>query len=99
MRMAKGLEADHVIVVGLEEEVLPGQKATGEEFAERARLIYVTMTRAKTRLHLTHARKRSASVTFLPESYALKRSRFLDGIPKDCIEVRYVKGGIKKGKQ
>lgn len=97
MRMAKGLEADHVIIVGLEDEVLPGQKVTGEELAERARLLYVSMTRAKVRLHLMHARKRSASVTFLPESYALKRSHFLDGIPKNCVEVRYVKGGAMKG--
>ena len=96
MRMAKGLEADHVFVVGLEDEVLPGRGVSGEELAEKARLFYVSMTRAKTHLHLTHARKRSASVTFLPDSYALKRSRFLDGIPKDCLEVKYMQSEAKK---
>jgi hypothetical protein len=43
-----------------------------------------------------HARKRSASVTFLPDSYALKRSRSLDGIPKGCLDVKYVQAEAQK---
>ena len=104
MRMAKGLEADHVFLVGLEEGVFPSSKWAGDELLEAVRLFYVSMTRAKAQLHISHVRKRDASVTFLPASYALRPSSFLNVLPKDCIEVRYVprgarkKGGEREGK-
>ncbi len=96
MRMAKGLEADHVFVIGLEEGVFPSPKWSDDEMAEAARLFYVSMTRAKGRLHLSHVRKRAASVTFLPESYRLKPSRFLEGIPKDCSKVTYIQSSAQR---
>lgn len=80
LQAAKGLEADIVCVLGLNEGILPRQDASSHEIEESARLAYVSMTRAKEELHLFYARKRDASTTYLEESYQLKPSRFLDAI-------------------
>lgn len=50
---AKGLEYDTVFVIGLQEGILPHKKAmTKQEIEEERRLLYVAMTRAKSRLYL-----------------------------------------------
>lgn len=90
LQAAKGLEADVVCVVGLNEGVLPRDGADGEEIAEAARLTYVSMTRAITELHLFHARKRDASTTFLTRSFDLKPSRFIEAIKSAHKEKHYV---------
>jgi len=91
---AKGLEADVVCVVGLEEGTLPRNGASGEELAEQARLMYVSMTRAKEELHLFHARNRSAAVSFQPihgsgGAHSLHPSRFIQQVPSVFSEKRY----------
>jgi DNA helicase-2/ATP-dependent DNA helicase PcrA len=86
---AKGLEADIVCVIGLDDRILPRADAPPQQIEESARLTYVSMTRAKEQLHLFHARTRDASVTYLPQSYRLKRARFLDAIDKRNIELVY----------
>lgn len=83
---AKGLEADVVCVVGLEQGTMPRNGAEGEELAEQSRLMYVSMTRAKSELHLFRARTRSAAVSFQQlhaESghHTLTPSCFLSAIP------------------
>ena len=88
MHSAKGLEADVAIIVGLEEGVFP--RTSDGNIDERARQLFVSMTRAKTELHLFHARTRSASATHLQQSYQLAASRFLDPIPTDLSETCYV---------
>ncbi len=58
---AKGLEFDHVFVVGLEEGVFPNQRAMEDSpnaLEEERRLFYVAATRAKRRLVLSHAQYR-----------------------------------------
>jgi DNA helicase-2/ATP-dependent DNA helicase PcrA len=65
LQSAKGLEAEVVFVIGLNEGIIPRYGLGEEELAESARLTYVSMTRAMTELHLFHARKRDASVTYL----------------------------------
>ena len=77
MRKAKGLEADVVIIVGLEDDVIP---ATNAGLEEDARLLYVSMTRAKEKLYLVHAFKRLRSISFGEEVTGKARSRFLDAI-------------------
>lgn len=54
---AKGLEFQHVFVVGLEEGLFPSQMVSGSPRAmeEERRLFYVAITRAKTSCYLTHA--------------------------------------------
>jgi DNA helicase-2/ATP-dependent DNA helicase PcrA len=78
MRLAKGLEADYVFVVGLEKDVFPRPKLTNAQLQEASRLLFVSMTRAKMELCLCQSRTRSASATYLPDSFALKPSPFLE---------------------
>lgn len=89
LQAAKGLEADVVFVVGLNDGILPRNGATDEQVQESARLTYVSMTRAKGELHLFHARTRDASVTYLSESFQLKPSRFLEVVADAHKEAVY----------
>jgi DNA helicase-2/ATP-dependent DNA helicase PcrA len=63
LHSTKGLEFSRVYVVGVENHQLPGWKALDanveEEIQEARRLLYVGMTRAKDRLVLTRAQRRS----------------------------------------
>jgi DNA helicase-2/ATP-dependent DNA helicase PcrA len=91
---AKGLEADTVCVLGLEDGILPREGSTGEELAEQSRLFFVSMTRAKVDLHLFHARNRSGAVSFQQihsggGRHTLNPSRFLAAINKEFVEIRY----------
>lgn len=64
---AKGLEFDHVVLCRLNDDVIPGEqveKAEEKEDAEELlaverRLLYVSMTRARRRLYMTHGEKPS----------------------------------------
>jgi DNA helicase-2/ATP-dependent DNA helicase PcrA len=86
---AKGLQADVVCVVGLNNGVIPRLDASEEEIQEWARLVYVSMTRAVKELHLFYARKRDTSVTFIKLPHPHKQSRFLDSINQECREDCY----------
>jgi len=61
---AKGLEADVVCIVGLEEGTMPKRGSSPESITEQSRLMFVSMTRAVEELHLFHARKRSGAKVF-----------------------------------
>jgi superfamily I DNA/RNA helicase len=87
---SKGLEADCVFVVGLEELVIPKSAQDPKVTAEDARLLFVAMTRAKKELHLHHVRTRTGASTFQAGSHGLKRSPFLDGMPKGQFENAYI---------
>ncbi len=93
---AKGLEADVVCAVGFDEGILPREGATPADIEETARLVYVSMTRAKKDLHLFHARTRDAAVTYLKTSFALAPSRFLNSIKKEHKQPRYHLAPSKK---
>lgn len=54
---SKGLEFDHVFIIGLEEGFLP-LTGDGSDLEEERRLGYVSFTRAKDTLTLSHARSR-----------------------------------------
>jgi len=88
MPSSKGLEGDVVLVVGLSKDLFPRQDADAEEVS---RLFYVAMTRAKKELYLFNARTRPASITFKQASYQLQKSPFIDVIPKDRIEMKWIK--------
>ena len=81
---AKGLEFDHVFLVGFEEALFPGQRASGDEqeIEEERRLCYVAITRARKTLDISHARQRMLYGRF---SGAIA-SRFLKEIPEECIQ-------------
>jgi DNA helicase-2/ATP-dependent DNA helicase PcrA len=62
LHAAKGLEFPVVFLVGCEDGLLPlrfGPRPTRDETAEERRLFFVGMTRARSHLLLTHARRRS----------------------------------------
>ncbi len=100
MRLAKGLEADYVFVVGLEEDVFPRQHSTTTEIEEASRLLFVSMTRAKLELYLCHSRTRSAANTYLANSFALKPSSFFSSIPKElCNKIYLPADSTIKGKK
>ncbi|MEU6597141.1 MULTISPECIES: ATP-dependent DNA helicase UvrD2 [Streptomyces] len=76
LHAAKGLEWDVVFLVGIAEGMLPITYArTDEQIEEERRLLYVGVTRARERLHLSWALSRS------PGGRPNRRpSRFLDGL-------------------
>ncbi|MFF9177646.1 ATP-dependent DNA helicase UvrD2 [Streptomyces sp. NPDC014793] len=76
LHAAKGLEWDAVFLVGIAEGMVPITYArTDEQIEEERRLLYVGVTRARERLHLSWALSRA------PGGRANRRpSRFLDGL-------------------
>ena len=75
IHMAKGLEFNHVFIVGMEEDLFPSQMmlASRADLEEERRLFYVAMTRARIKLVL---------------SYAITRYRF--GRLKSCDPSRFI---------
>ncbi len=67
LHAAKGLEFDHVFVIGLEDGLLPHERGSGDgdELEEERRLFFVGVTRARTNLYLSYARYRTVRGQFL----------------------------------
>jgi len=80
MKKAKGLEADIVIIVGLEDDIVPNPRG---DLVEESRLFYVSMTRAKEKLYLFHSYKRPRGISYGQELTNKKRSKFLDVIGRE----------------
>ena len=89
----KGLEFDHVFVVGLEEGIFPHMNSLMEnsDIEEERRLCYVAITRAKDDLHLVNARRR----TLFGKEQINPVSRFISEIDPDLLETN-VKEEIAK---
>jgi DNA helicase-2/ATP-dependent DNA helicase PcrA len=93
LHMVKGLEFPVVFMVGMEEGLLPHQRALDEreenpsavgattEMAEERRLCYVGMTRAKDRLYLSCAFRRH----LYGRSQPAFPSRFLSDVPQALL--------------
>ena len=76
---AKGLEYDHVFVVGMEEGTFPHARSLDEQnLEEERRLCYVGITRARATLTLSYAKLRSS---WGEREYQMP-SRFLSEIPE-----------------
>jgi DNA helicase-2/ATP-dependent DNA helicase PcrA len=86
LHTAKGLEFPVVFLTGLEENVFPHERSSGDEreLAEERRLAYVGITRAQRRLYLTRA---VARAWFGRPAYH-RQSRFLSEVPAELIEWR-----------
>jgi ATP-dependent DNA helicase UvrD/PcrA len=83
---AKGLEFPIVFVTGLEDGLFPLARAYEDPpmLEEERRLFYVGITRAESKLYLTHAEQRRRN----GELMSSKASKFLESIPQDLIEKR-----------
>ena len=85
MHAAKGLEFPIVFIVGLEEGVFPHSRSlfNPHELEEERRLMYVGLTRAKQKVHLTFALSR----TSFGMTQVNPPSRFLGEIPEHLLEI------------
>ncbi len=83
---SKGLEYPMVLIIGAEEGLFPHERSleTPEAIEEERRLCYVGMTRARQRLHLTHARQRHV----FGRTQENPPSRFLAEIPERLLDRR-----------
>lgn len=81
---AKGLEFDHVFVVGMEEDLFPSAMAKSEVrgLEEERRLFYVAITRAKKSCTITYAKSRFKN----GQINVASPSRFLKDIDPSFIE-------------
>lgn len=81
---AKGLEFDHVFVVGLEESIFPSGQSSSEgieRLEEERRLFYVAVTRARKDLSLLYTKQRLLYGKIVNNPV----SRFIYELPKDHI--------------
>lgn len=94
---SKGLEFDHVFIVGLEEGFFPLNES---DIEEERRLAYVAITRAKKCLSLSIAKSRfyRGSRTELDSSRFLEESQLTKKISMNKTEQRYRKGDLVKHK-
>ncbi len=58
MHKAKGLSAEAVIILGAEDELIPGKAVSFDEVADDRRLLYVSLTRARSHLYITYCDQR-----------------------------------------
>jgi len=82
LHASKGLEFPHVLMIGLEEEILPHRNSIESgDIEEERRLMYVGVTRAKVTLTITLARQRKQ----FGELIDCTPSRFLAELPQDDL--------------
>jgi len=81
---AKGLEFDAVFLTGLEEGLFPNERALQDfdGLEEERRLMYVAITRARKRLHLSLAQSRMLH----GQTRYHVRSRFLAELPEESLK-------------
>lgn len=87
LHMAKGLEFPVVFITGMEEGIFPHSRSFDEanEMEEERRLAYVGITRAREKLYLLYAFRRS---TFGNQYEPAEPSRFLMDIPRDLVSTK-----------
>jgi ATP-dependent DNA helicase UvrD/PcrA len=101
LHTAKGLEYRAVFIVGLEEGLFPHSRSLEDpaQMEEERRLFYVGITRAKERLYLLYAFRR----TSFGSSEVNDPSRYLEDIPRELIagssarETRGTGTGARRG--
>lgn len=88
MHQAKGLTADAVFVAAAENEYIPGRAINEEEIGDARRLLYVSLTRARNYLYITHCQQRTGAQKHSGSTSGNTRrtlSRFLSGGPIKSI--------------
>jgi DNA helicase-2/ATP-dependent DNA helicase PcrA len=94
LHAAKGLEFPVVAMLGVEDGLLPHDRANRDptELEEERRLAFVGITRAERHLYLTHAQWR----TVFGETKATIASRFLDELPDEAVQKEDVAGDAER---
>ena len=82
LHAAKGLEWPVVLIAGCEDQLIPCSLFGKRDDEEERRLLYVGMTRACSRLILSHAKKRSLN----GRNLHMNPSPFLEDIPQDILK-------------
>ncbi len=84
---AKGLEFSNILVIGMEEGIFPHNNSLldSEQLEEERRLCYVAITRAKEKLWLINARRRTL---YGIDSYN-PVSRFIEEIDEECLDTDF----------
>ncbi len=84
LHAAKGLEYPVVAMIGVEDGLLPHDRANDDpqELEEERRLAFVGITRAEQRLYLCHGKYRTVFGQTMPTI----RSRFITELPADVID-------------
>ena len=83
LHAAKGLEFNHVYLVGMEEEFLPHKSSIeNDDIEEERRLAYVGITRAQQTLVFTLCKKRNK----FGEIINCEPSRFLEELPEEDLD-------------
>ncbi|MDG1715228.1 ATP-dependent helicase [Lacinutrix sp.] len=82
---SKGLEFNHVFIVGLEEDLFPSAMSmnTRSELEEERRLFYVALTRAEKKAHLTYALSRYRWGKLVDS----EPSRFIEEIEDEFLDI------------
>lgn len=85
LHASKGLEFNHVFLLGMEEELLPHKKTIvdGSDINEERRLCYVGITRARRKLIMTYAKERKIYNKMFPRF----KSRFINELTECYKEV------------
>ena len=88
MHGSKGLEFDHVFLVGWEEGVFPSKRSIEElgknGLEEERRLAYVAITRARKKINITYVNQNRYS--YASHDFNIP-SRFIEELPKDLINI------------
>ena len=94
MHAVKGLEFKYVFVIGMEENIFPHVNSVMEQggLEEERRLCYVAITRAKKKLYLLNALKR----TLFGKTSVNMPSRFINEIDKEYIDIAEKKTIVEK---
>ncbi|WP_347921964.1 UvrD-helicase domain-containing protein [Pontimicrobium sp. SW4] len=85
IHLAKGLEFNHVFIVGLEEDLFPSAMSmnTRSELEEERRLFYVALTRAEKQAYLTYALSRYRWGKLIDS----EPSRFIEEIEDEFLDI------------
>ena len=85
IHLAKGLEFQHVFIVGLEEDLFPSGMSmnTRSELEEERRLFYVALTRAEKQAYLTYALSRYRWGKLVDS----EPSRFIEEIDEQYLDI------------
>ena len=96
MHKAKGLTADAVIIAAAEDELIPGGQDDPNAEGDERRLLYVSLTRARTHLFLTYCDNRMGQQKFTGRSSGKSQrrlTRFLRNGPiKPSNGLKFVEG-------